>query len=388
MRFKEHFKNLPKKTCIKNNYVYNKYILKHNYFFMYEKVYLAVLHKLGFNHKDFYEIFKEENNFKEFYESLSYYSLKKYNFLDKKIEKILDLKEKTSLKKVEKILKDLDIKIILHSENDYPENLKHIFNPPFLFYLRGKLVSKSISFIGARNITSYGKKAIEHILPKVWKYFSIVSGWAAWCDSYSHKIALKNSIKTLSVFWTGIDIFYPKSSEKVFFDILKNDWWLISIFPLWEIWFPHNFPIRNEIVAGLSEWVVVIEAKEKSGSLITAKLALDLGKDLFAVPWEIFKPYSFGCNSLIWKWEAKLVLEPWNILSEYNISNKKEKKKSPKFSSELEKIVFETLLLESLWVDELAKKLDYSFDEILLQLTMMELSCLIKKWDLWKYEIF
>lgn len=355
---------------------------------MSEKNYLAVLHKLGFTHKEFFTIFEKDNNFKEFYENLNYSVLKKYNIPDKKIEKILSLKEKVSLEKITETLKHLDIKIIIYSEKDYPENLKNIFNPPFLFYLRWNLLGKSLSFIGSRDITSYGKKVIENVVPKVGKYFSIISGWAAWCDSYSHKVALEHNIKTLSVFGTGVDIFYPKSSTKTFENILKNDWWLLSIFPLWEPWNAYNFPIRNEIVAWLSQWVVVVEAKEKSGSLITSKLALDLWKDLFSVPWDLFKANSVGTNSLIGKWEAKAILDANSILSEYNIKNKKEEKKLIKFTDALEKSIYDILILEPLNIDEIAEKLDFSFDEILLKLSMMELSGIIKKWDLWKYEIF
>ena len=355
---------------------------------MSEKIYLAALHKIGFTHKEFFRIFEKNTNFKDFYNNLSYKVLKQYSISDKKISKVLDLKNKISLKKIEKTITNLKISIILHNEKSYPENLTHIFNPPFLFYLRWNLIWNSISFIGSRNISNYWKKVIEFLIPKVWNYFSIISGWAMWCDSYSHKIALENNIKTLSVFGTWIDIFYPSSSIKIFEKILKNNWWLISIFPLWEPWTPYNFPIRNEIVAGLSSWVVVIEAQEKSGSLITAKLALDLWKDLFSVPGEIFKLNSVWCNKLIRDWEAKAVLEAEDILFEYNIKNLKKEEKKIIFNNKLEEDIYNLLLLESLWIDEITEKLNISFDDILLKLSMMELSQFIKKWNLWKYEIF
>lgn len=355
---------------------------------MSDKIYLALLHRIWFNHKEFFEIFEKKLDFKDFYENLSYSLLKKYFFSDSRIEKILKLKEKISLKKIEKTIKNLWVSIILHTEKSYPENLKNIFNPPFLLYLRGNFVWNSLSFIWSRNISAYWKKVIESLVPKVGNYFSIVSGWAKWCDAYSHKIALDNNIKTLSVFGTWIDIFYPSTSEKIFEKILENGWWLLSIFPIWEPGMPHNFPIRNEIVAWLSLWVVVIEAQEKSGSLITSKLALDLGKDLFSVPWEIFKINSAWCNSLIRNWEAKAVLNAEDILVEYNIRNPKKEKKKIIFNDKLENDIYDLILLEALTIDEIAEKINLDFSELVLKLSMMELSLLIKKWNLWKYEIF
>ena len=175
-------------------------------------------------------------------------------------------------------------------------------------------------------------------------------------------------------------------------EIIENDWAIISIFAIWIPWNAYNFPIRNEIVAGLSSWVVVIEAREKSWSLITSKLALDLWKDLFAVPWEIFKSNSVWCNNLIKNWEAKLVTSSIDILEEYNFSNNKElennlEKPKLEFSDELEEKIYNSLLLEWFTADELVKKFNLDISTISFKLSMLEINWIIKKTLWWKFEV-
>lgn len=354
---------------------------------MSEIIYLLALHKVWLNHKDLFNIFENTRNFKDFWEILSFSSLKKHNISDSKIENILKYKNKINLENIEKKVKDLNIKIIIYGDENYPENLKHIFNPPFLIYYRWDIFSESIAFVWARDMTDYGKKVIEKFVPEVWKYFSIISGWALGCDYYSHKIALKNNIKTISVFWTGIDIFYPSFNRKLFVEILEKWWWLISTFPLSEPGRAYNFPIRNEIVAWLSSGVVIVEAKEKSGSLITASLALDLWKELFSVPWNIFNLYSTWTNNLILNWQAKAFTKASDFFEEYNISAKEKEEKIIKFNDEFEEKIYKLLLKEALNIDELSEKLSINVRELSLKISLMELSLIIKKSSNWKYEI-
>jgi DNA processing protein len=173
-------------------------------------------------------------------------------------------------------------------------------------------------------------------------------------------------------------------------EIVRNNWAVISIFAIWIPWNAYNFPIRNEIVAWLSSAVVIIEAKQKSGSLITAKLALDLWKDLFAVPWEIFKSNSIWCNNLIKNWEAKLITSSIDILEEYNFSTIKRDwvtKEKPKFSDELEEKIYNSLLLEWFTADELVKKFNLDISTISFKLSMLEINWIIKKTLWWKFEV-
>ena len=355
-----------------------------------EKIYLAALHYIGFTHKKLHKIFEKKQNYKEVFENINSNFLKKNWFLDKQIEIILERYSRIQLETLQKKLDSRKARIITFFDEQYPDNLREIFNPPFLFYLRWEIDnSPKIAIIGSRKISSYWKKVIENLSPDLIKYFVIVSGWAAWCDTDAHKNALINHWKTISVIWTWIDQDYPVWNEKLFREISEN-WWVISIFPIWEVWNPYNFPVRNEIVAGLSEWILVVEAREKSWSLITAKLGLDMWKDLFAIPWDIFKWGSNWTNALIKSGWAKLVWRSSDILEEYNIWNKKwenKQKEKIKFADNLEEKIYNILILENLTIDELAKKLEENIATISFKLSMMEISWYINKVTWWKYEI-
>ena len=173
-------------------------------------------------------------------------------------------------------------------------------------------------------------------------------------------------------------------------DIVLKWWWVISIFPIWEVWNSYNFPIRNEIVAWLSVWVLVVEARKKSWTLITSNLALDLWKELFAIPWDIFKSNSDWCNYLIKSWMAKLVMTSSDLLEEFNISNKNKEKKDIiiSFNDEIEEKIYNLLLLESLWINEISAKIGLDIKIVSLKLSILEITNCIKKGIWWKYEVF
>ncbi|MDD3793962.1 MAG: DNA-processing protein DprA [Candidatus Gracilibacteria bacterium] len=354
---------------------------------MNEKVYLVALHQIGISHKKLFSIFEKKQDFKGFYDEVSISSLEKNGFKYEKIQEILENKKKIDINLLYQKIVDLDIKIYTFFDENYPTNLKHIFNIPFLIYVRGHITLPGIAFIGSRNMTSYGENVIKDFVPEIGRYFTIVSGGAYGCDSFSHEIALKNNIKTISIIGTGIDINYPSSNKKLFEEIIKNQGAIISIFPFGEPPNPYNFPIRNEIVAGLSQAIFVVEAREKSGSLITVKLGLDLGKDIFTVPGEIYKQNSIGCNKLIYSSEAKMVLSPGDVLLEYNISNKKNIKKQSNFGDEIEKEIYELLMNMPLNIDEIVLKTGFDMQIILLKIAILELSGLINKDISGKYEI-
>jgi DNA processing protein len=219
---------------------------------MNEKIYLVALHKIWINHRLLFIIFEKTQNYKWFYENISFNLLKKYNLEDAKIENILKNKENLNINDLETKMKDLWVDIFTYFDEEYPKNLKNIFNKPFLLYVRGNIPLPWIAFVGSRNMTSYWKSVIENFIPQVGKYFSIISGWAFGCDSYSHEIALKSNVKTISIIWTGIDKNYPIWNKKLYDSIVKSGGGIISIFPFWEPWNAYNFPIRNEIVAWLS----------------------------------------------------------------------------------------------------------------------------------------
>lgn len=356
-----------------------------------EKLYLAMLHKIWINHKKLYLIFKDSIKYKDFYNKLSHSNLKLYWFTSNQIEYILENKKKYLLLDLEKTLNKREVKIITINDKLFPDFLKEISNVPYLFYLRWTIDnSPKIAVVWSRKITSYWSNTIEKIVWDISLYFTIISWWAAWCDTMAHITAMNNWNKTISIIWTWIDIDYPVNNKKLYTDIVKKWWGIISIFPVWEVWNPYNFPIRNELVAWLSIWVLVVEAKKKSWTLITSNLALDMWKDLFAIPWDINRSNSEWCNTLIKKWMAKLVMSSDDILEEYNIFDiwKNKEIKTIKFIDETEKEIYNILILESLTTDELIHRIGLDITTINFKLSMMEINNLIKKWLWWKYEVF
>jgi DNA processing protein len=243
------------------------------------------------------------------------------------------------------------------------------------------------SIVWSRKISEYAKKVWAEIIPKLTKYFNIVSWWASWCDTLAHKLALKNGWKTIVVFWTWIDLVFPSFNEKIFEEVLEKSGALVSIFPIWTPGNIYTFPVRNEIVAWMSSGVLVLQAGEKSGTLITANLALDQWKDIFAIPWDIFNPDFIWTNDLIKNWNAKLVSKTDDILEEYNYKIIKEDKKI-EFKNEIEENIFNLLKYNlSLSIDDFLEKTKYDYGEISLNISMMEISGTLKKDLFGKYSI-
>jgi len=355
---------------------------------MWEKIYLAALHSLWFTHKKLFSIFENNLDYKYFYDNISFETLKNLSLKDEQIASIIEKKKKLDIEKLYKKLLNLWASIVIYWEENYPENLVQIPNKPFLFYMRWIIPEKRcFSVVWSRKISPYGEKAIEKIIPDLAKYFVIVSGWAAWCDTKAHKETLKTAWYTIAVLWTGIDINYPIENSLLYDKIVEKWWAIISIFPIWTLWSNFTFPIRNEIVAWLSIWTFIIEAEEKSGSLITAKLALDLWKDVFSLVWSIFSSYSVWTNNLVLSWEAKMITKASDILEEYDISLQKTSKKTIVFDNEIESQIYEILSLYSLTNDEIIKKISLEVSLVSLKLSIMELKWLIKKTKFSKYEI-
>lgn len=354
-----------------------------------EYIYLALLHSLWISHKKLHLIFWKEQNYKKFYEIINSNLLFWYGFNTKQISLILENKKILNIDNIKIKLFERHVTIITFFNKEYPELLKNISNPPFLFYLRWKIDnSPKISVVWSRKISSYWELVIKKIIPELSNYFIIVSWWAAWCDTFWHIECLNVWNKTISVIWTWIDLDYPIKNKKLYEKIIETWWWVISIFPIWEVWNSYNFPVRNEVVAWLSNWVLIIEAWEKSWTLITANLALDLWKDLFVVPWDIFKINSIWCNNLIKNWCAKLITCTNDILEEYNILTKNITSNIIKnFNDEIEQEIYNKLLIENLTIDDLSKKIWIELSVLLIKLGFLEINNYIKRWNWWKYYI-
>ncbi|WP_458352880.1 DNA-processing protein DprA [Peribacillus frigoritolerans] len=234
----------------------------------------------------------------------------------------LFLKDLHSLHSIEKLKKyeDSQIHCLTIFDDEYPFLLKQIFDPPWVLYYKGdkKLLTRknTLGVVGTRKPTTYGLEALKTILlPLVKKKFVIISGVAAGIDAESHKITLREGGETIGVLGGGLKRIYPKSNITLAEEIMSKCL-LISETPPEVKAEPWMFPLRNRIISGLSQGVFVVEAKERSGSLITAQAALEHGREVFALPGNVTSPESLGTNQLIYD-GAKLVFSSRQIEEEF-----------------------------------------------------------------------
>ena len=208
-----------------------------------------------------------------------------------------------------KYMKENNIKIININEREYPQALKKIYDPPISLYVKGnieKLNNKNIGIVGCRECTTYGKKSAEYFAYNLSKQnINIVSGLAKGIDSYAHLGSL-NTGNTIAVLGNGLDMIYPKENLELANEIIKRGGTIISEYPCGTKPDKMKFPARNRIISGISSGIIVIEAKEKSGTLITVDFALEQGREVFVVPGNINSINSVGTNDLI-KQGARLV---------------------------------------------------------------------------------
>jgi DNA processing protein len=205
-------------------------------------------------------------------------------------------------KALNQALEDSDIKTLCMGEPDYPTLLSQIASPPATLFCRGsveRLEDEAIAVVGTRKISPYGSEAIEHLVPPlVAAGVTIVSGLALGTDARAHEVTVASGGRAVAVIGSGLNKLYPIRNERLASAILRQGA-IISEFPPEMPALKHHFPIRNRIISGLSRGTLVIEAGQKSGSLITAKNALDENREVFAVPGDIFSQMSRGTNALI-----------------------------------------------------------------------------------------
>ena len=279
-----------------------------------------------------------------------------------------------------------EINTILINDRNFPKLLKEIPLPPQLLYVRGTLNAEEhcLAVVGTRKPTRYGMEATEKIIRELARLsnLTIVSGLASGIDTVAHLEAMRNNLKTIAVLGTGIDknSIFPPQNKNLAEKIIQAGGAVISEYPEGSPGLAHHFPERNRIISGLSLGTLVIEAKEKSGARITARLALDQNREVFALPGSIFSSNSFIPHFLI-KNGAKLITSAEDIIEELNIPNLLEtrKEKQETLLTKEEKMISDAVSDEPLTVDELKEKTQFSTSGILSTLTMLELKGLVKK---------
>lgn len=236
-------------------------------------------------------------------------------------EKLVNGSYRTNLDKYLEYMSKNNIEIIDIYNKYYPDKLKLIYDPPIVLYVKGNktiLNNKSIAIVGCRLPTNYGKNIANNMAYNLSvNNINIISGLARGIDTCSHIGCLKAKGTTIAVVGCGLDRVYPEENKKLFEDIIKSGGAVISEYVIGTRPLAKNFPRRNRIISGLSNGTLIIEAKEKSGTLITADFALEQGKEVYAVPGNITSINSFGTNELI-KQGAKIVTNVQDILEDLN----------------------------------------------------------------------
>lgn len=278
-----------------------------------------------------------------------------------------------------------NVKIIGIENILYPKLLKEIYDPPEALYYGGELIKEdefSIAVVGARKFTSYGKRAAEEITAALARNgLTVISGLALGIDTLAHLAALEAGGRTIAVLGSGLDrqSIYPSSNRYIADKIIASGGAIVSEFPLGTPALPHHFPQRNRIISGLALGVIVIEASEKSGSLITAGFALEQNREVFAVPGSIFSPLSAGANQLIKKGarpitRADEILEALDLarITDY-IGNKKILPETRE-----EEIIISNLAREPLHINDLIRLTRLDTSKINATLTIMEMKGMVK----------
>lgn len=292
-------------------------------------------------------------------------------------------------------VRKLGCQLLNWDDPEYPRRLLEIYDPPPLLYVRGDAAAlnrHSISMVGTRRPTPYGNQVAERLGRELAERgLTIVSGMARGIDSSAHQGACKASNgATVGVLGTGVDVIYPKENRKLFAEVEKRGA-LISEFPLGSHPAPENFPIRNRIVAGMSLGVVVVQGAQYSGSLITARLGMEFGREVFGVPGNITSDISFAPNQLI-KQGAKLVTSWQDVVEElpteiraelFPVETTTREERASLFTNELspvEKRVFALLGVdETIHVDELVEKSELNSSEVLAALCEMEMKGIVRQ---------
>jgi DNA processing protein len=303
---------------------------------------------------------------------------------EKEIEALISSKDKDKISSSYEKLEQKGIQFIPKMDIRYPSRLKHIYGAPFALYVKGKLPGeeeKTLAMVGARECSIYGKEISKYLAGAIAKEgIAIISGLARGIDSYAHLGALNGGGSTYGILGCGIDICYPKENLPLYIDMQKEGGVISEYAPGLQP-LACNFPMRNRIISGLSDGILVIEAREKSGSLITVDMGLDQGKNIYAIPGRITDSLSGGCNNLI-KMGAKLVTSPQDILEDYLINFKGNIIQSNLCGSNLnkqEKIVYDTLSLIPKHLEDIVLETKLPLDELMETLVTLELRDMVNQ---------
>lgn len=283
-----------------------------------------------------------------------------------------------------KLYDQYKIRLTKLGDPDYPKLLAEINDPPLWLFYRGDITAsenKCLTVVGSRKPSLNAYANIDSLLPnELVRQICIVSGLAYGIDKKAHTVAVNNKRPTIAVMAGGLDDIYPSTHIHLVNDIIENGGALVSEYPPLSRPEAYRFPIRNRIIAGLSRATIIIEAAIKSGTLTTAKAALDYNRDLFAVPGEINKLTAQGANFLI-KSGATLLDDPEQLYQYFELKMGKLNKLSASNDP-----ILQLLTTGGKTIDEIMAKTHYPLERAMVELTRLELTGLIFQSELGKYE--
>lgn len=303
----------------------------------------------------------------------------------KKAENFLRLRDKVDVEKAFFAVQNRGLKYFSIEDDEYPELLKNIDNPPSIIYYKGDLTdinfNKTLAVVGSRKTSRYAKEAVEILLSQLsGTDITIVSGLASGIDTTAHISALNNNLKTIGVIASGFDYVYPATNKDLYTKIENGNGAVFSeYYPTFEP-LKFRFPQRNRIVSGLSYGTLVAEASLKSGALITANLTLEQGRELMCIPGLITNPNTEGIYKLL-KNGATLVTKADDILEALNWEIKPAEQLKIDLSGldDIETKILDAIEIEEKGVDEIMSITSIDIDTLLINLTTMELKGIIEQ---------
>lgn len=273
------------------------------------------------------------------------------------------------------------VDLLFFTDAKYPSRLKQVNDAPTLLYAKGNMDlenPKTVAIVGTRQATAYGKECVENLIRDLSRHEAlIVSGLAYGIDIHAHKMALKNNLSTVGVMGSGMDVIYPSSHREIALKMMEYGG-LLTEHPFGTQPDAHNFPARNRIVAALSDAVIIVEAAEKGGALITADIANSYNKDVFALPGSIRQNHSAGCNNLIKSNRAHLLASVRDLeyIMNWDAGTKPARKESHSLDGfdHDEQIIIQTLLgnNKQLMIDELSWKTSLPISKLASLLLTLE----------------
>jgi DNA processing protein len=302
---------------------------------------------------------------------------------EKVVENFVATRQNASLEAVWENLQAQEITLITWQDELYPARLKKIATPPPVLYTRGDVIEEdqwAIAIVGTRRVTAYGQQVAEDVASFLARNgVTVVSGMALGVDSIAHRAALDAGGRTIAVLGSGLDHIYPPENRGLAKEIVARGA-LISDYSLGTPPEAGNFPPRNRIISGLSIAVVIVEAGQRSGALITASFAADQGREVFAVPGKIYSPHSKGPNRLI-RDGAHPLLSPEDLLEALNLTMITEHQTARVVLPEdaTEAALFNVLGFEPMHVDEVGMRAGLPIEKVTATLALMELKGMVRQ---------